>query len=96
MQVALCLLIPLGIAANTASKLQCGYYSEFTEQRQLGSNDGLSSDNSVFGNDCFELRRGGSLSLLCSGSSAEISALARSMYKGLHRAPAQETIELPL
>ncbi|GFY91659.1 oligopeptide transporter 5 [Actinidia rufa] len=50
----------------------------------------------VFGNDCFELRRGGSLSLLCSDSSTDISALARLVYKGLNRAPAQETTELAL
>ncbi|XP_057484624.1 40S ribosomal protein S8-like [Actinidia eriantha] len=44
----------------------------------------------VFGNDYSELRRGGSPSLLCSYSSAEISALARPVYKGLHRVPAQQ------
>ncbi|GFY86944.1 hypothetical protein Acr_05g0005830 [Actinidia rufa] len=51
-----------------------------------------------FGNDCTELRRGGSSSLHCSDRLAGNFALARSVFNGVgaenHRAPAQRITEL--
>ncbi|GFS33078.1 hypothetical protein Acr_00g0026230 [Actinidia rufa] len=96
MQVTFCLLTLLGISAGhcITSKLQRSYYSELAEQRQLVSRMTLARMTIVFDNDYFELRREDFLSLLCIDSLAEISALARPVYKGLHRAPAQGNMEL--
>ncbi|GFZ00063.1 hypothetical protein Acr_13g0014620 [Actinidia rufa] len=86
-QVILYLLTPLRIATGrcAASKHQRGYFMSLLNSDSPEVMTVLAWTAVAFGKDSSELWHEGPPSLLCSDSSAEISALARPMYMGLHR-----------